>query len=205
VPGFAAHEEGKASYRAELAALSRSGADTLAIFDYGSGSGLTVLREALENGFFERFVGGDGMKDQSLIGQIGAADLEGFVTSAPTGEAGEALSRFNALMTAAGGDRNAVFATSGYDAAFLIALAYEHAKGDLAKMSASLRTVATAPGEPVFPGEWAKAKAMIAAGTDIDYKGAAGDHEFDAAGDVPGSFALFRVDGDDFVLLTTMQ
>jgi branched-chain amino acid transport system substrate-binding protein len=205
VAAFAAHEEGKASYRAELAELDRSGADTLAIFDYGSGSGLVILREGIENDFFPRFVGGDGMKDSSIIGQIGQANLGALVVSAPTGEGGDALERFNALQIAAGGDPNSVFVTSGYDAAFLIALAFEHAKGDAKAMPASLRAVATAPGEAVFPGEWAKAKALIAAGTDIDYKGAAGDHEFDAAGDVPGSFGLFKVGAEDFELVTQMK
>jgi branched-chain amino acid transport system substrate-binding protein len=205
VPVFAAHEEGKASYRAELAQLSRGGADTLAIFDYGDGSGLTILREGLENGFFARYVGGDGMKAENLIGEIGAANLETFVASAPVGQGGEALERFNALQIAAGGSPDAIFVTSGYDSAFLLALAYEHAKGDAKAMTASLRAVATAPGEPVLPGEWAKAKALIAAGTDIDYKGAAGDHEFDAAGDVPGAFALFRVGPEAFETVVAME
>ena len=205
VAAFAAHEEGKASYRAELAELSRSGADTLAIFDYGDGSGLTILRQALENGFFARFVGGDGMKADNLIGELGAENLTTFVASSPVGEGGEALDRFNAATAAAGGDPNAIFATSGYDAGMLLALAFEHAGGDASKMSASLRAVASAPGEPVMPGEWAKAKALIAAGTDIDYKGAAGDHEFNDAGDVPGSFALFAVTDGAFAIVTEMQ
>lgn len=202
---FAAHEEGKASYRAELAELARSGADTLAIFDYGDGSGLTILREALENGFFERFVGGDGMRAQALIGELGAENLETFVVSAPTGEGGESLEIFNALFAAAGGDPSGTYVSTGFDAAFLLAMAFEHAGGDPAKMSASLRAVATAPGEPVLPGEWAKAKALIAAGQEVDYKGAAGDHEFDMNGDVPGSFALFRVAGDGFEVIAEMR
>jgi branched-chain amino acid transport system substrate-binding protein len=205
IAAFAAHEEGKASYRAELAELSRSGADTLAIFDYGDGSGLTILRQALENGFFERFVGGDGMRADNIIGEIGAENLSTFVASSPVGEGGQALERFNAATAAAGGDPNAIFATSGYDAGFLLALAYEHAGGDAAKMSESLRAVASAPGEAVMPGEWAKAKQLIADGTDIDYKGGAGDHEFDEAGDVPGSFGLFAVQDGAFAMTTEMR
>lgn len=205
VPVFSAHEEGKASYRAELAELARSGADTLAVFDYGDGSGLTILRQALENSFFERFVGGDGMKAQNIIGELGAANLATFVASSPTGEGGEALERFNAATAAAGGDPSAIFATSAYDAGFLLALAYEHAGGDRAKLSASLRAVSSAPGAPVLPGEWAKAKALIAAGEDVDYKGAAGDHEFDMNGDVPGTYGLFKVGADAFELIAPMK
>ena len=51
---YAAHEEGKASYRSNLAELAKGGADTLVIFDYGDGTGLTILRQALENGFFRK-------------------------------------------------------------------------------------------------------------------------------------------------------
>lgn len=205
VAAFAAHEEAKASYRSELAELSRSGADTLVIFDYGDGSGLTILREALENGFFEKFVGGDGMRADNIIAELGADNLGSFVTSSPIGGGGEGLAAFAALATAAGQNPDAVFAASGFDAAFLLALAYEHAGGDRAKMAASLRAVAAAPGETILPGEWAKAKAAIAAGRDIDYKGAAGDMEFDGNGDVPGAFGLFKVGAERFELMMEMK
>jgi branched-chain amino acid transport system substrate-binding protein len=202
---FEAHEENKASYRSELAALSRSGADTLVIFDYADGSGLTILREALENGFFERFIGGDGMRADSLIVELGAENLDTFVTSSPIGQSGEGLAAFEALAREAGLDPEAVFAASGFDAGFLVALAMEHAGGDAAQFTGSLRAVATAPGEPILPGEWEKAKALIAEGTEIDYKGAAGDHEFDANGDVPGAFGLFAVSGDRFEMTMQMK
>ena len=43
------------------------------------------------------------------------------------------------------------------------------------------------------------------AGKQIDYKGASGDLDFDANGDVPGSYALFKVAGDDYEVLTEMK
>ncbi len=206
IAAFAAHEEGKASYRAELAELARSGADAVAIFAYGEGSGLTMMREALENGFFERFVGGDGMKNEALIAEIGAENLTTFVASGTFGEGGEALAIFEEAFAAAGGDPSSPYVKEGYDAGFLLAMAYEHAGGDVARMPASLRAVATAPGEPILPGEWAKAKELIAAGEEVDYRGAAGDAEFDMNGDVPGSFALFEVGEDGaFAVRTEMR
>ena len=39
---------------------------------------------------------------------------------------------------------------------------------------------------------------LIKAGTDINYEGASGSHEFDANGDVPGVFALMEVKGGKF-------
>lgn len=203
--GYSAHEEGKASYRSELAELASGGADTLVIFDYGDGTGLTILRQALENGFFERFVGGDGMKSDAPIRELGAENLETFWASSPVGEESQSLEKFKEAFKNAGGDPSAIFVTTSYDAAFLTALALEQAGGDKAKMAEAIRTVATAPGEPIMPGEWQKAKELIAAGQDIDYKGAAGDLEFDEAGDVPGTYALFKVTGDGYETIATMQ
>src|SRR5690606_40437549 len=53
--------------------------------------------------------------------------------------------------------------------------------------------------------EWAKAKQLIAEGKDIDYKGAGGKHEFDAAGDVPGSYAFFKVSGTGYESIADMK
>ncbi len=206
VAGFAAHEGEKASYRSDLAELASNGANTLAIFDYGDGSGLTMLRQALENGFFEKFVGADGMKSEALIKEIGSDNLSTFVTSSPVGEKSKALDAFSAAFKAANGDPNAIFVTTSYDAAFLAALAIEKAGGDKAKIPAAIRAVAGGEGgEPIYPGEWKKAKQLIDAGKAIDYKGASGDLNFDAAGDVPGNYALFKASGKTFEVVSEMK
>lgn len=175
------------------------------IFDYGDGSGLTMLRQSLENGFFENFVGGDGMKSDAPIKELGAENLTTFLSSAPVGEKSDSLEMFNAAFADVGGDPSAIFATTSYDAAFLLALAIEKAGGDKAKISASLREISNGEGEPIRAGEWAKAKELIAAGTAIDYKGAAGDHNFDDKGDVPGTYALFKVAGDGFEVISEIK
>lgn len=205
IAGFAGHEDGKASYRSDLAELAKGGADTLVIFDYGDGTGLTILRQALENGFFEKFVGGDGMKSDAPIKELGAENLTNFVASSPVGEKSAALDTFNAAFKASGGDPNAIFVTTSYDAAFLLAMAVEKAGGDKAGISKALRDVAGGEGEPIMPGEWKKAKELIDAGKAVDYKGAAGDQNFDANGDVPGAYALFKVAGDTFEVMTEMK
>ncbi|MBA5778294.1 ABC transporter substrate-binding protein [Stappia sp. F7233] len=205
IAGFAAHEDGKASYRSNLAELADGGADTLVLFDYGDGTGLTILRQALENGFFETFIGGDGMKSDAPIRELGAENLGTFYASSPVGEQSAGLEAFNAAFKAIGGDPNAIFVTTSYDATFLAALALEKAGGDKAKVHEALREVSNGEGEAILPGEWKKAKELIAAGTAIDYKGAAGDHNFDANGDVPGTYALWRVEGDTFAVETEMK
>lgn len=202
---YAAHDGGKASYRSELSRLARSGADTLVVFDYGDGSGLTLVRQALENGFFERFVGADGMQSDALIRAIGGEHLGDFLISAPVGDTSQALERFRAAFSAEGGNPDGIFTTTSYDATFLLALALEHQHHAGGELSASLRAVASAPGQPILPGEWESARELLTAGEDIDYQGAAGSHEFDENGDVPGHYALFGVEGEGFVMLHTLE
>lgn len=188
ITAFLAHEDKKPSYRSELASLAKGGADTLVIFAYGGGSGMTLIRQSLENAHFEKFVGGDGMKDDVLLSEIGADNLGGLVLTAPTSlPDNPAKEIFDRDFSAAGGKVDDVFVGQGYDAAFLLALAIENAGStDRGAIAASLRKVASAPGEAILPGEWEKARKLIAEGKDVDYKGATGDHEFDENGDVAG-------------------
>ena len=67
VTGQQKHEDKKASYRAELATLSKGKPDALVVLAYAGGSGLTIIRQSLENGFFSKFVGADGMRDKVLF------------------------------------------------------------------------------------------------------------------------------------------
>lgn len=206
IAGYSAHEDGKASYRSELAELAAKGAETLVLIDYGDGAGMTILRQALENGFFSKFVGGDGMKTDALVNALGAENLESFTTSAPVGAESAGLDVFNELFAAAGGDQSAVYATTSYDATFLLALAIEKAgAADRSKISQALREVASAPGEVILPGEWEKARQLLAEGKDINYQGAAGDHEFDENGDVPGVYALFAVADGSLKMVSAIE
>jgi branched-chain amino acid transport system substrate-binding protein len=56
--------------------------------------------------------------------------------------------------------------------------------------------VANEPGEVVLPGEWEKAKKLIADGQDINYEGATGSLEFDDNGDVAGVIEELVIEGD---------
>jgi branched-chain amino acid transport system substrate-binding protein len=195
-----AHEEKKASYRSELATLASGGADTLVVYALGGDSGMTIIRQSLENAYFEKFVGGDGMKDNVLLSEIGAENLGGLLVTAPSSAESKALSIFRESFKAFGGDPNGVFVGNGYDAGFVLALAIEKAgSADRSRISAALRAVASAPGEPILPGEWKKAVALLKAGKDIDYQGVTGDHEFDKNGDVAGVVAEVVVKDGAFV------
>ncbi len=195
-----AHEDGKADYRAEIGSLSSNNSEILVVLAYLGGSGGTIIRQALEGGDFSKFAGGDGIVGDKLIENIGEGKLDGLIaTRAGSPElAGSAI--FAAAAKAAKLDPKAPFAAQAYDAAFLLALAIEkNGSAERAGVNKALRAVSSAPGEVILPGEWEKAKKLIAAGKDINYEGASGSHEFDAAGDVPGVIVEATVKGKTFV------
>ncbi len=202
IAGDQVHEEGKASYRSELATLAGGGADTLVVLAMGDGSGLTLIKQSLELGLFNKFVGGDGMRSAEMVKTIGGSNLEGtFTGTIPTSIPSAEADKFKGMY---GDDKafkfNSAFTAPAYDATMLLALAIEAAgANDRSKIAAALRKVATAPGEKIGPGEFAKAKKLLAAGKDIDYDGVAGPHEFDADGEVSGVFADYLVKNGNLV------
>ena len=198
----AAHEEGKTDYRAELGSLAGSGASTLVVLAYANGSGQTILRQAVESGDFTTYVGGDGMVDESLLTGIDANELEGMIATKPGTPDLPGAEIYNNLATDAGMDPTAVFAPQAYDAAFLLALAIEQNGSESRDgVKEALRKVASAPGEVILPGEWNKAVKLLKDGKDINYEGASGQHEFDAAGDVPGVIVEMALKNGQFVTL----
>ncbi len=194
-----AHEPNKASYRSELQTLTAGGPEAIAIFAYYGSSGITIIKNSLENGLFGKFFAADGMFDQSVIDQIGADNLKGniSITQASSDTADASYQAFAEAFKATGADPAAPYAAHGYDATFMMALAIEKAgSADRAKIKDALRAISDGKGEVVRPGEWAKAKKLIADGKDINYEGASGSADFDENGDVSGVFAV-NVVGDD--------
>ena len=199
ITGNQAHEPNKASYRSELATLTQGGPEAIAIFAYYGSSGITIIKNSLENGLFGKFYAADGMFDKSVIEQIGADNLRGniAITQSASDDSDASYKIFAADYSAGGGDPKSPYAAHGYDASFLMALAIEKAgSADRAKIGAALRAVANAPGEVVRPGEWKKAKALLAAGKDINYEGASGNVDFDKNGDVGGIYSVNTVGAD---------
>ena len=195
------HEEKKDSYRSELATLSQSGAEALVVIAYAGDSGGKIVKQAIEGGLFTRFIGTDGLRDEALIKDIGAEALATSFFSSPTSPADNPnQGKLHELYNAEYGEgADKPFVDQTYDATFLSLLAIQKAgSADRAAMAAALRDVASAPGEKVGPGEWEKAKALLAEGKDIDYDGAGGAYDFDANGDVKGAIGKFVVDGTGY-------
>lgn len=185
------YEQGKASYRGELLQLAGDGAEALLLIGYPE-NGITILRQALEEGFFNKFVFTDGMKAPEIINAIGAQYLNGSIGTAPQALSdSDAYQRFVSAYEKQYGELPPKpFIDTAYDATLLLLLAVEEAKStDGSAVRDALRTVANPPGTQILPGEWVKAKELLDKGEDIDYVGASGSVNFDERGDVAGTFA----------------
>jgi len=195
-----AHEDNRADYRSELGSLSGEMIETLVVFAYADSSGQTILRQAHESGNFLQYIGVDGMISDTLIEALGADVVEGMIATRPGSPDLPGADIFEAAAKEAGLDPNAVFAAQAYDAAFILALAVEKNGSDSREgLANAVRAVATAPGEVILPGEWEKAKRLIAEGKDINYEGAAGQHEFDENGDIMGVVVEMAIEGGRLV------
>lgn len=207
VTGAVPYEQGKASYRGELQQLARADAEGLVLIGYPE-NGSTILRQSLEEGFFFKFVFTDGMKAPEIIENIGAAYLNGAIGTAPQALAdSDANQRFLAAYEAEYGEvPPKPFIDTAYDAAMLLALAAEAAGStDPTAVRDALRQVANPPGEPILPGEWAKAVDILAKGGDIDYVGVSGSANFDANGDIAGTFAHWAIQDGQIVTIKVFE
>lgn len=195
------HEEKKDSYRSELASLTNGDAEALVVIAYAGDSGGKIVRQSIEGGLFDKFIGTDGLRDELLIQNVGADALKTSFFSSPTSPAENPAQKtlHDAFNAEYGEGADKAFVDQTYDATFLTLLAIEKAGStDRAKMAEALRSVAMAPGEKIGPGEWEKAVALIKEGKDIDYDGASGTAEFDDNGDVGGYIGKFVVDGEGY-------
>ena len=193
-----AHEPSKASYRSEVATMGAT-SDNLALFAYYGSGGITLMRNALETSAFSTFIGADGMLSDELIEQIGAENLgEATFTTSASDDSTPAFAAWKELADGADIPASDPFVPNSYDATFMLALAIEKAgSAERDGIAEALRSIATPPGEVILPGEWEKAKEILANGGDINYEGGAGNQDFDENGDVAGLFSASTVvDGE---------
>jgi ABC-type branched-subunit amino acid transport system substrate-binding protein len=199
IAGSVAYEKGQASYRGELQRAAEGGADALVLIGYPE-NGITIIRQALEGGYFSKFVFSDGLKAPEIIDSIGGDYMNGSVGTAPAA-AGEGVELFKkAFVDEFGELPPKPYIDSAYDATFLLALAAEKAgSNDPKAVRDALRDVANPPGVTVLPGQWEQAKKLIADGQDIDYDGAAGPVNFDDNGDVLGTYEEWGIEDGKIV------
>ena len=187
----AAHEDGKADYSAEVAALAAAGGDILVVAGYTDQGGKGIIQASLDSGAFSQFVLPDGMVGEQLVTDIGAG-LNGSFGQYP-GTDSEGAEIYQGLATAAGFDGTSAFSPESYDAAALILMAMAAANSTASKdWSTKVMDLANAPGEVILPGELGKALELIAAGTDIDYVGATAV-ELIGAGESAGNYREIEI------------
>ncbi|WP_428925316.1 ABC transporter substrate-binding protein [Marinibacterium sp. SX1] len=166
----AAHEDGKADYSAEVGALAAAGGDRLVVAGYVDQGGSGVVRAALDSGAFDTFHFPDGMISAQLEANFGD-EIEGSTGQHP-GTDSEGATIFAELVGDAF-DSTSPFTPESYDAAALMLLAMQAAgSSDPSVYKDKVMEVANAPGEPILPGELAKALEILAQGGDVDYIGA---------------------------------
>ena len=181
------HEDGQPSYLAELQQAARGGAQHLVAISFPA-QAKVYIREALENGLFEKFVFVDGTKSEDLIEEIGAEFLEGSPGTAPASPDTEASEAWNqAYIAAFGALPSLPFVREAYDATIAIALAAEAAGSrEGAALRDALVSVASPPGLTVLPGAAGIEAGLEAVrdGNDVNYEGAATTLDWNADGDV---------------------
>ena len=193
----AAHEDGKADYSADVAALSASGANDLVVFGFIDQGGKGIVQASLDSGAFSRFIFADGMIGPALTKSLGK-DLNGSFGTMPGGESA-ATKKWKAIAKSSGIATDGPFRGESYDAAALIILAAQAGNSaDKASFQKHVMGVANAPGVKIFAGELKKGLEILAKGGEIDYVGAT-DVEFSKIGEVFGSYQEMEIKGGEFV------
>ena len=198
----ASHEDGKADYSAEVAALAAAGGDLLVVAGYLDQGGKGIIQNSLDTGAFTTFGLPGGMVGDNLPLAIGAALDGSYGQVAQSDSAGAAIMVEMGKAAATPFDATSPYTMESYDAAALMMLAMAVAGSSDPKVyKDKVMDVANAPGEKILPGELAKALDLIAAGTDIDYDGASGV-ELIGPGESAGRYRQFEVKGGKYETVT---
>lgn len=198
----ASHEDGKADYSAEVAALAAAGGDLLVVAGYLDQGGKGIIQNSLDTGAFTTFGLPGGMVGDNLPAAIGPALDGSYGQVAQSDSSGAATLIEIGKTTAIPFDATSPYTPESYDAAALLMLAMQAAgTSDPKVYKDKVLEVANAPGEKIFPGELAKAMELVAAGTDIDYEGASAV-ELIGAGESAGRYKQFEVKGGKFETVT---
>lgn len=186
VTAIAAHEDGKADYSAEVAALAAAGGEVLVVAGYLDQGGKGMIQASLDTGAFDRFILPDGMVGEALTDHFGDA-LDGSIGINPGTDSpgADMLAKLTKDLGVSGSDP---YLPECYDASALLLLSMQAAgTTDSAVYKDSVMDVANAPGTKIFPGELKKGLQILADGGDIDYVGGSAV-EFKEPGEAAGSY-----------------
>ena len=191
-------EEALPSYVSELEGAFVGDPEVLAAISY-PGHASIYLKESMELFDFTSWLFCDGTKSEQIGAALGAEVLEGLLGTAPAADPRKATYQtFAADYEAEYGRVPPLpFIDAAYDATVAIGLAIAKCVVDGVEPTGEavrdrLRVVANPPGEVVTVGEYEKAMQLLKDGKDINYEGAAGSVDFDAAGDVVTPIGVWK-------------
>jgi branched-chain amino acid transport system substrate-binding protein len=195
----AAHEDGKADYSAEVAALASAGGDLLVVAGYLDQGGKGIIQASLDSGAFTTFGLPGGMVGDSLPVAIGPALDGSWGQVAGSDSPGAAILTEMGKTAAEPFDATSPYSMESYDAAALIILAMQAAGSTDPKVyKDKVMEIANGPadgsGVKILPGEIGKALELIAAGTAVDYDGGSGVTLI-GPGESAGRYRQFEVKG----------
>ena len=193
------------NFDADLTTLFSGGSSNAVYFVGFPGEGLIVMSNwqagLSSNPSWDRpWIFSEGLQSQAFIDQLNQPSVGVNVTrilgTAPVSPFGAIHDTFVAQYKARFFNQVPVlYADYTYDAVYLIALAAQ--KGGSVNgtsIKANLWNVSNAPGTIIKPGQWAAAvTALNTTGGDVNWEGAAGSENFDANGDVRGSYEVWGV------------
>jgi branched-chain amino acid transport system substrate-binding protein len=199
-----------ASYATEAAALVAAKPDCAAVISYAKVAAQYVhdvkadpgYKALSDKSFF--FIGTDGVYTDDFIklsrqnqsDETSPSTADGvYGTNPDTNPGTKEYNEFNTIFRSyfPGNPDAPAFAANTYDAAILIALAIQQAGSvtDHVAIREALRKVASG-GKPFTPAQIGEALLAIRQGQDIDYKGASGNVDFEANGNVNSGFIVWE-------------
>ena len=195
-------DTGQTAFLSELEESSSAGAQALVVIAF-EGQALSIVREAIDQGFYSRFVFGDASKRVSLVREIGGDKLGGmFGTAGASAPGNAATAAWEAsFMTEYSELPVLAYVKETYDATVALGLAAQAAGSvDGAGIRDRLREISSPPGRAV-PGTVegvAEGLSMLAEGRDIDFDGAANTLDWDKNGDLlRGHIGIWRFTSDE--------
>jgi ABC-type branched-subunit amino acid transport system substrate-binding protein len=208
VTAIALYETNVTDFSAQIAAANKDKPDAISLITFDEGEALItqMVRAGVTN--FDLLV--DGNKNQDLIDRlvqsIGKAPLEGKVGTAPAlapGAGGEAFAKaYKARLN----EDPFVFTPHSFDALAIVCLAIQKAgEYNGVKIRDNLRFVANPPGKVFTVGQLGDALAAIKAGEDVNYEGASGSVDLDAAGEPVGPVGTWTIKDGKIVELDVYQ
>jgi len=201
-----AYEEGRPSYRGEIGQALKGKPQALALFSYPE-NGVTIMRQALELGFTGKFLLADGMKAPEVVHNVGAQYLKGTYGTTPGTRESGAKARFVEAYTKRFGEKPPKpYIDNCYDAIAVLALAVHRARSsDPRALRDALRQVANPPGDSIEPGDFKKAFALLGEGRKVSYRGASGEIDFDANGDVVTPIEVWKIDDRGMIVTERLE